>query len=851
MRKNLHQIILVVAALLFSIQITLAQNDGPVLKGVLSGKDNKEVKNKESSKLSPDLRNLYNMNLQKTGRTQAKVIPGLPATGLDDVIQMIGDMVVVDITILEADDPKAIAELESLGVKVSAVFGRVVSGMMLIESLPKLESAATIRFVQPAYKPMHQGKPIGKPVRAGKQFFAVTPVISQGDTAQRSYLARSKRVDGKGVKVGILSDSYNSLGGADRGVLGGELPGLTNPLGYTKPVQVLKDYINPNNLDEGRAMAEIVHDVAPGSPLAFHTAFLGQADFANGILDLAKAGCDVITDDVFYFAEPFFQDGIIAQAVDKVAKKGVTYFSAAGNQSNLSYESQYRPTPIAPTIPPLGGGLGTLHNFSDPGDPTQYYFQPIIIPRGGTLLCSFQWDQPFFSAGGEGATTDMDILLLNPQAIAVAGGLSDNILSGDPVEFLRYTNNTANTIFWIAILKYSGPDPTRLKYVFYGNGGFYPNIALAGINAPTLVGHANAKGAIATAAVPFYRTPAYGVNPPRVENFSSLGGVAIYFNKKGERKAPDVRRKPEITAPDGGNTSFFPPFPFADIPQDVDTYPNFFGTSAAAPHAAGAAALMIDAQKLKTITPDQIKGILSANTVDMDNIYTPGFDAGFDFNTGTGLIKADAAVDAVRFPNVYVKDLKLEALCSDNPAKKLNWKITNPNPFDVEVRWLLTGFGQSDNLVVPPGETTFTTNTATLYNNPVPNIVIIEWADNFAIPHFDLEVNTGATCEQYVVTGANQDKNFIEDVDAKTSSKQNIAEVYPNPSSANFRLYLSLASQQNTDIELYSIDGRMIFKKQVPSKGIVTIDALKYNPGAYLLKVKQGGFTKTLQLIKK
>ncbi len=63
-------------------------------------------------------------------------------------------------------------------------------------------------------------------------------------------------------------------------------------------------------------MAQIVYDVAPGAGLAFHTAFNGEADFAQGILDLAAAGSTIIVDDVFYFAEPMFQDGVIAQAVD-------------------------------------------------------------------------------------------------------------------------------------------------------------------------------------------------------------------------------------------------------------------------------------------------------------------------------------------------------------------------------------------------------------------------------------------------------------------------------------------------------------------------------------------------------
>jgi hypothetical protein len=89
--------------------------------------------------------------------------------------------------------------------------------------------------------------------------------------------------------------------------------------------------------DEGRAMMQIIHDVAPGASQAFHTAFNGSASFASGIEELASvAGADIINDDVIYLAEPMFQDGIIAQAVDTVADIGVAYFSSAGSDPNSS-----------------------------------------------------------------------------------------------------------------------------------------------------------------------------------------------------------------------------------------------------------------------------------------------------------------------------------------------------------------------------------------------------------------------------------------------------------------------------------------------------------------------------------
>ena len=86
--------------------------------------------------------------------------------------------------------------------------------------------------------------------------------------------------------------------------------------------------------DEGRAMLQIVHAVAPGASLAFYTGDDSEADFANGIGALAGAGAKVIADDLGYFDEPFFQDGIVAQAIDTVEAQGVAYFSAAGNDAN-------------------------------------------------------------------------------------------------------------------------------------------------------------------------------------------------------------------------------------------------------------------------------------------------------------------------------------------------------------------------------------------------------------------------------------------------------------------------------------------------------------------------------------
>lgn len=291
------------------------------------------AKDPKVSKVGHDLLAIYNEYQAYQKQADAKA-PGAPAfKSSNSLARIVEEHVVIDA--VTAGDPKVLAsELEKLGLKGAAVFGSMVSGHLPISAIPALKTLEALKFVRPAYAMTKTGS-----------------VDSQGDAAMRSDLARILfGVDGTGVTIGTLSDSFDCLGGAAAGVASDDLPAGIN---------VLAEGPCPA-IDEGRGIMELIHDVAPGAAQAFHTASNGQADFAQGIIDLANAGAKVINDDIGYPDEPMFQDGIIAQAVNQVKAMGVAYFSAAGNVGRQSYESAFRPSG---QFADIGFGPEELHDI--------------------------------------------------------------------------------------------------------------------------------------------------------------------------------------------------------------------------------------------------------------------------------------------------------------------------------------------------------------------------------------------------------------------------------------------------------------------------------------------------------
>jgi len=412
-------------------------------------------------------------------------------------------------------------------------------------------------------------------------------VTTEGDAASRADLLRAgrvggKTVDGSSVVVGVISDGIDSLTDAQATQ---DLPDVTVPP---------DSRCQKGTGDEGTALLEIVHDVAPGAKLLFSGPST-SLDMVDAVQCLTDAGANVIVDDLGFFGEPYFEDGPVADAVSAAVTAGVSYHSSAGNEAQEHVEEDFFPAP---------GSNGQIHDWAaGAGD----RFNGVVVPARGTLTCILQWNDPFGRAAD-----DYDLALFDANLSLVAESIDPQQGAQDPIESVSVVNLTdtdqrAN----ILIDRFSG-EPRRLELFCLGASALEHSSA-----AGSIFGHPALPSVVAVGAV--------DVNDPGlddVEPFSSHGPARIDF------PTPEVRAKPDLVAFDGvaiSNAGGFPACP---------PFCAFFGTSAAAPHSAGVAALLLD--RNPTLTPAEIQAALTRGAVD---VGAPGFDDA----SGFGRLDAVAA----------------------------------------------------------------------------------------------------------------------------------------------------------------------------------------------------------------
>jgi len=588
----------------------------------------------------------------------------------------------VDITAIVSSG--LIKKIEALGGRIVNSFPqynsiRVFINFTMVETIAGFPE---VKFIQPAVKSMTVGTPTMKPViekkggnlpsaalnkfdinynnrrrpsfaeRAGRirkqllhylstkgnpntTLFTGT-INSQGDRTHRADDTRhTYGFEGQDIRIGVLSDSYNSLGGEAADIISGNLPGVGNPIGNSTPVTVLSDITGGS--DEGRAMLQIVHDLAPKAQLFFATANLGEAAFASNIQSLRNApnNCDIIIDDVFYFDEPVFQDGIIAQAVNTVTAGGALYFSSAGNEGSVAkgsagyFEGDFNDTGSPVFTFPGGAKAGTIHNFGTVGSP----LNGDIITTAG-FAYTLNWSDP-----SGASSNDYDLFLVNSGGSVRAS--STNIQSGLANPFEQITPPVLAAGDRLLVFKTAAAQ-VRAFSINTLRG------RLTIVTTGQTHGHSSALNAFSVAAAPA-AGPIGAGNPTgpfpsafsvasQVEVFSSDGPRRMFYNSDGSAITPGnvligtnggtIRNKPDITAADGVSTTL----------SSSSGLNPFFGTSAAAPHAGAIAALLKSANP--TLTVAQIRTLLTTTSLDVES-------PGYDNISGFGIIQAFQAMQAL------------------------------------------------------------------------------------------------------------------------------------------------------------------------------------------------------------
>jgi len=403
-------------------------------------------------------------------------------------------------------------------------------------------------------------------VRAGS-------VMSEGDSIIRADLARSTHgISGAGVRVGVISDG---VGGIAAAKASGDLPASID----ISTCNVIPGSDPTSTGAEGTAMLEIVHDIAPGAALWFGHFGMGTSQDFNDAVACLAAHTDVVVDDIgFYVDGPY--DGTSAVSVNTSTELNRTtnpiraYLTSVGNDAISHYQEAYVYSGYYAGN--LGGDYWDLHNFQTTASttsagiiPSPSYFNRLRLNAGGTATIVLQWNDPWGTS-----SNDYDILWSEHGSTTgyLCRTVQDGVGGNDfPVEWCGIENNGGSTADYdVLVGNYRGAAATRTLEMFIlckgcvvFSGGVEQNFNTL---SSSVANQSDARDGVISVGAIDAADPGHDT----IETYSSRGPTN------------DGRTNPDVTGIDGvsvtGSGGFGSPF---------------YGTSAAAPHAAGEAALLL------------------------------------------------------------------------------------------------------------------------------------------------------------------------------------------------------------------------------------------------------------------
>ena len=390
------------------------------------------------------------------------------------------------------------------------------------------------------------------------------PTTSQGVTVHGAPLWHALGFTGKGVKVGVIDIGFSGL----PGLLGSELPATVSARCYAdvgRPTSQLSACDNEGEL-HGTAVAEALLDVAPDASLYIADPQT-NGDLASAVDWMAAQGVQVINysvggpwDGPGDGTSPYSDSPL--NTVDAAIERGIVWASAAGNEGRSAWFGRFRDAD--------GDGFHEFYHESE---------FSCFSGSGDMAEIQLRWQGEWLS---DDRLADLDFYLydhtrgysVNP----VAGGVEFQRETGIPSEGTTYQTN-AGDMLCIAVYHdrtHPAPDPGWIQLVMLKSEQLSPYTVGGSIGNPAESAN---PGLLAVGAAPWHSTRT-------TEEYSSVGPT------------PDGRIKPDLVG--------------VDRADSASSGGEFMGTSQAAPHIAGLAALVLDAYP--TLRPREVAAYLKRNT---------------------------------------------------------------------------------------------------------------------------------------------------------------------------------------------------------------------------------------------
>lgn len=445
--------------------------------------------------------------------------------------------------------------------------------------------------------------------------------VSQGVTVTHAYQGHVAGLTGRGVIISVLDPGF--LGYTNR-IAEGELPSDVITRSFVGGGSE-RDFWGYPADSHGTACAEIAHDMAPDASL-YLVNFSDEVEWMNAVDWLLTQDVDVISFSAGWpVGGPGDGTGYLAEKVSDVRDAGVLWVNAAGNSAQRHWMNRWND-------PDADG----WHNYVGTDETNEI---TLTVAGDFRIVVELRWDDPWGSSAN-----DYDLFLYDSSLSQVA--ISENVQDGDgdPWEFIDYTA-LAPGIYRVAISKQSGAQPRTLELFSYSHDFHYRNAT------SSLLVPADSPGSLAVGAT-YWQNDA-------LEDFSSRGPTR------------DGRVKPDMAASDG-----------VSVRTEAWRESGFYGTSASAPHVAGAAALVLEADP--TFTPAQIQNWLEERAVDLG-------PAGKDNTYGAGRLDLSPAISAVT-PSAALQGSTVTLTVSGAPfASTATFYLTRPGSADIlpgDVTWV-------------------------------------------------------------------------------------------------------------------------------------------------------------------